>query len=111
MREDYYSDNQVKKIGLVVQTSSRGTKWRLELRKLTGALKTVAAAITAAAESGLWVGLSARDGSENFIQDTKYFASSHIFAVMNFQVHPIIFHKALAPASSSIHYSSRIVVV
>ena len=32
------------------------TKLRLELRKLTGALKRAAAVITAAAESGLWVG-------------------------------------------------------
>ena len=47
--EDYFSDNQAKELGLVVQTSSRGTKWRLELRKLTGALKRAAAAITAAA--------------------------------------------------------------
>ena len=58
-REDNFSDNQV------VQISSWGTKWRLELIKLTGALKRAAAAITAAAGSGLWVGLWARDGSGN----------------------------------------------
>ena len=62
----YFSDNQAKELGLVVQTSSQGTKWRLELRKLTGALKRVAAAITAAARSGLWVGLWARAGSGNY---------------------------------------------
>ena len=59
--EDCFSDNQAKELGLVVQTSSRGTKWCLEFRKLTGALKSAAAAITAAAESGLWVDLSARE--------------------------------------------------
>ena len=53
-REDYFSDNQAKELGLVVQTSSRGTKWCLELRKLTGVLKRAAAAITAAAWSGVW---------------------------------------------------------
>ena len=65
MREDCFSDNQAKELGLVVQTPSRGTKWRLELRKLTGALKSAAAAITAAVESGLWVGPSARAGNGN----------------------------------------------
>ena len=64
-REDNFSDNQAKELGLVVQISSWGAKWRLELIKLTGALKRAAAAITAAAGSGLWVGLWARDGSEN----------------------------------------------
>ena len=44
-REDCFSDNQAKELGLVVQTSSQGTKWLLELRKLTGALKRAAAAI------------------------------------------------------------------
>ena len=62
--EDCFSDNQAKELGLVVQTSSRGTKWRLELRKLTGALKR-AAAVTAAAGSGVWVGLWVRAGSGN----------------------------------------------
>ena len=66
-QDDYFSDNQAKELGLVVQTSSRGTKWRLELRKLTGALKRAAAAITAAAGSGLWVGL----WSELAIETTK----------------------------------------
>ena len=64
-REDYFSDNQAKELGLVVQNSPRDTKWRLELRKLTGALKRAAAAITAATGSGLWVGLWARAGSGN----------------------------------------------
>ena len=65
MREDYFSDNQTKELGLVAQTSSQGTKWHLELRKLTGALKRAAAAIIAVAGSGLWVGLWARAGSGN----------------------------------------------
>ena len=54
MRDDCFSDNQAKKLGLVVQSSSQGTKWRLELRELTGALKRAAAAITADAGTGLW---------------------------------------------------------
>ena len=64
--EDYFSDNQAKELGLVVQTSSRGTKWRLELRKLTGALKRAAAAITAAA-AGL---VSGPELAVETIQDT-----------------------------------------
>ena len=35
-----FSETQVKELGLVVQTSSPGTKWYLELRKLTEALKS-----------------------------------------------------------------------
>ena len=70
MREDYFSDNQAKELVLVVQTSSRGTKWRLELKKLTGALKRAAAAITGTAGSGLCIGPWTRAGSGNFIQDT-----------------------------------------
>ena len=55
-RDDYFSDNHAKELGIVVRVLSR-TKLRLELRKLTATLKRAAAVITAAAaESGLLVG-------------------------------------------------------
>ena len=58
-REDYFSGNQAKeRCGVWSSESSLGHS------------KRTVAAITAAAGSGLWVGLSARVGSENFIQDT-----------------------------------------
>ena len=54
-REDYFSDNQAKELGIVVQTS---VPYQVASRaqKAYCALKRAAAVITAAAESGLWVG-------------------------------------------------------
>ena len=40
----------------------------------------------------------ARAGNGNFIEDSYYFPSSHIFAVMNFLVHSIIFHMVSSRA-------------
>ena len=81
--------------GKGAQTSSRGTKWHLELRKLTGVLKKSSCCYYCCC----WVRTLGWPLGQSKLHPGHliHFANSHIFAVMNFQVH-FILHKAYSCA-------------